>query len=205
MKKLIAESLGTCFIMLVMLLSPAQFMPFAVGAILMALTYTGAAVSGAHYNPAVSLAMLIQGKITRDEFPAYFVAQLLGAGLAALFAGFLIACTDHPTVVVHTNRMICAILAEFLGAFILVYMYINAMLSPKLAGNAHYGIIIGVTLMALMTTFGSISGGLFNPALAFGGAIMGTVSWADLWIYLVANLLGAAAATTVFTLVNEEG
>lgn len=204
MKKLAAESIGTAMIMLVMLLSPAQWTPFATGAMWMALTYTGMGISGAHYNPATSLALMIQGKITRDEFPAYFVAQLAGAGFAALIAGFLISCTDHPTVLLHTNQMFCAIMAEFLGAFLLIYMYQHATQTTSTISQPFYGMIIGFAFMALHISLSSISGGYFNPALAFGAAIMGNIAWSDIWLYLVGGLLGAAAANTTFTLLHNE-
>lgn len=197
MKKLLAESLGICFFLLVAWLAPKETAPFAGGLILAAWMYVAQPLSGAHFNPAVSLALLMQGKLTRDEFPGYFLAQLAGAAGAAVLAGFLIACTDHPVVGMHTNRLFCSAPAEFLGTFMFVFIWMRA------SGSGHWAWMMGATYTALTLALGSISGAFFNPAAAFGAAIMGLAAWSDLLMYLVCSLLGAAAAATVTRLLEE--
>jgi aquaporin Z len=75
---------------------------------------------------------------------------------------------------------------------------LNVATARGTEGNSFYGLAIGFTVAAGAFAVGSISGGAFNPAVAIGAMVMGLLSWGDIWIYLIANLLGAVAAATVF-------
>jgi len=97
-----------------------------------------------------------------------------------------------------------ALLAEFLFTFALVYVVLNVATAKGTAGNSFYGLAIGMTVMTGAFAVGSISGGAFNPAVAIGVTAMGLLAWSNLWIYLVANLLGGAAAAGVFRALNED-
>jgi aquaporin Z len=91
-----------------------------------------------------------------------------------------------------------AALAEFLFTFALVYVVLNVATAKGNAGNSHYGLAIGFTVMVGAYSVGAISGGAFNPAVAVGITMLGIAAPASLWLYLAANLLGGAAAALVF-------
>lgn len=204
MKKYLAEGLGTFFLTLTVILvsnnDTEGFAPLAVGVLYTAMIYAGARVSGAHYNPAISVAMLLRGSLDRRDLPYYILAQTLGAVLSALIGGFLLACGDNADVQAHQNEGLCAVVAEFLGAFMLMYVFLQVITTRENKDQSFYGIAIGCSMTAGMYVLGNISGGLFNPAVALGASIVDLYFWADFWIYLVGPLLGAAAATTVYQL-----
>jgi len=94
------------------------------------------------------------------------------------------------------------LLAEFLFTFALVYVVLNAATAEGTSGNSFYGLAIGMTVMTGAFAVGDISGGAFNPAVALGITVMGISSWNNIWMYLVADLVGGAVAAVIFQLVN---
>ena len=97
-----------------------------------------------------------------------------------------------------------ALLAEFLFTFALCYVVLNVATSKNTAGNSNYGLAIGFTVLAGAFAVGPISGGAFNPAVAVGVTVMGLSAPANIWIFLVGNFAGGAAAATVFKLINPD-
>ncbi len=173
--------------------------PLAIGSVLMVMIYAGGHVSGAHYNPAVTLAVFLRGRCPAKDVPGYMIAQVLGAVAAAAIVLFL---KKNPTVESGTLVVPNALAAEFLFTFALCYVVLNVATSKNTAGNSNYGLAIGFTVMAGAFAVGDISGGVFNPAVAVGLIMMGKVAVANIWVYLVANFAAAAAAATVFKLIN---
>ena len=202
MKKYVAEFIGSFFLVFVIVLvannGTGALAPLAMGAILTVMAYAARDLSGAHFNPALSLAALMRGQLSRFDFPYYVVAQLLGAMLAALLATFLLRSGGGPPPEPRSYDGLPALLAEFFGSFALVYVVLNVVGRRDHEYEHHYGLALGGTAMSMAYALGGISGGAFNPAVAVGMAVAHLVVWDDLWIYLIANLLGAAAATSVF-------
>jgi aquaporin Z len=163
------------------------------------MVYAGGHISGGHYNPAVSLGVLLRGKLNAGDFIPYIIAQLAGAGLAAVAVKFLRAGVAVTAV---TPKVGPALLAEFLFTFALVYVVLNAATAEGTSGNSFYGLAIGMTVMIGAFAVGDISGGAFNPAVAVGISIMGLSTWANIWIFLVANFAAGAVAAIVFNLIN---
>jgi aquaporin Z len=95
-----------------------------------------------------------------------------------------------------------ALLAEFLFTFALCYVVLNVATAKATAGNSYYGLAIGFTVLTGAYAVGPISGGAFNPAVAVGISVMELSPWTDLWVFLVANFAGGAAAAGVFKLNN---
>src|SRR3954471_14380600 len=95
MRKLITEFVGTFFLVLVIGMSvtggKGDFAPIAIGSVLMCMVFAGAHVSGAHYNPAVTLAVLLRGRISLKEGVAYIIVQVIAAIVAAGVVRFLMA------------------------------------------------------------------------------------------------------------------
>ncbi len=204
MNKYITEFIGTFFLVLTIGCTgigagAGVIAPLAIGAALMVMIYAGGHISGAHYNPAVTLAIFIRGRVKAIDVIPYIVAQLLAAVAAAATVKFLRAGIDVTTI---APRAGAALLAEFIFTFALAFVVLNAATAEGTSGNSFYGLAIGLTVMTGAFAVGDISGGAFNPAVAVGISILGISSWANLWIYLVANLAGAATAAIVFNLVN---
>jgi len=173
--------------------------PLAIGAALMVMVFAGGHISGAHYNPAVTLGVLIRGRLNIADVVPYIVAQLAAAAAAALAVKFLRAGIDVTPIAPKIGP---ALLAEFLFTFALVYVVLNAATAEGTSGNSFYGLAIGMTVMTGAFAVGSISGGAFNPAVALGISMLGLSSWGNIWIYLVANFSAAIVAAIIFNLIN---
>src|SRR5256714_239748 len=204
MNKYIAEFIGTFFLVLTIGCTgigagAGVIAPLAIGAALMVMVYAGGHISGAHYNPAVTLAILLRGKLNAADVLPYIVAQLAGAALAAVAVKFLRAGIDVTAI---APKMGPALLAEFLFTFALVYVVLNAATAEGTSGNSFYGLAIGFTVMTGAFAVGDISGGAFNPAVALGICILGISDWGNIWIYLVANFAAGALAAVVFQMIH---
>jgi aquaporin Z len=204
MNKYIAEFIGTFFLVLTIGCtgigaSAGVIAPLAIGAALMVMVFAGGHISGAHYNPAVTLGVLIRGKLKAADAVPYIVAQLLAAAVAAATVKFLRAGIDVTPIAPKIGP---ALLAEFLFTFALVYVVLNSATAEGTSGNSFYGLAIGMTVMTGAFAVGDISGGAFNPAVAVGISILGISSWSNLWIYLAANFGAAVVAAIVFNLIN---
>jgi len=204
MNKYIAEFIGTFFLVLTIGCTgvgagAGVIAPLAIGAALMVMVFAGGHISGAHYNPAVTLGVLIRGKVNGADVVPYMVAQLTGAMIAALAVKFLRAGVAVTPITPHVGP---ALLAEFLFTFALVYVVLNAATAEGTSGNSFYGLAIGMTVMTGAFAVGDISGGAFNPAVALGICLLGISSWANIWIYLLADFTAAVLAAIIFQLIN---
>jgi aquaporin Z len=126
------------------------------------------------------------------------VSQVIGAGLAALAVGFLFG-SGKPLVIRNVPQ---ALVAEFLFTFALAYVVLNVATAKGTQNNSFYGLAIGFTVLTGAFAVGGISGGAFNPAVAIGAAMMKLIEPAQIWIHLLANFIGGAAAAGVFRFAN---
>ena len=205
MNKYIAEFIGTFFLVLTIGCTgigagAGVIAPLAIGSALMVMVFAGGHISGAHYNPAVTLAVLIRGKVKAADVVPYMICQIIGAALAAiLVTKFLRAGVDVTPIAPKVGP---ALVAEFLFTFALVYVVLNAATADGTSGNSFYGLAIGMTVLTGAFAVGDISGGAFNPAVAVGISVMGISAWNNIWIYLVANFAAAVVAAIVFNMIN---
>ncbi|MBX3441741.1 MAG: aquaporin [Planctomyces sp.] len=203
--KYLVELIGTFFLVLTIgctVINPdgaGPMAPLAIGAALMVMVYAGGHVSGAHYNPAVTLAVFLRGKCPAKDVPLYMIAQVVGAVAAAFTVLFL---KVNPPLEPATPDAARALVAEFLFTFALAYVVLNVATAKGTSGNSFYGLAIGFTVLAGAYAVGPISGGAFNPAVAVGITAMGIAKVADIWIYLAADFAGAAAAAFAFRAIN---
>ncbi|MFQ5527355.1 MAG: MIP/aquaporin family protein [Thermoanaerobaculia bacterium] len=204
MHRYLTETIGTFFLVLTIGLTAVSgfaLAPLAIGSILMVMVYMGGHVSGAHYNPAVSFAVFMRGKLSGGDMGAYFLAQIVGALLAALAVYFMTGGTFAPAPGAGA-ALLSVLLAEFLFTFALALVVLQVATSPKTDGNSFYGLAIGFTVAAGAMAVGDISGAAFNPAVGIGPTIIDTAlgggSPTSLWIYIVAPLLGGAVAASVY-------
>ena len=203
--KYVVEFIGTFFLVAtigftVMKPNDAGAMaPLAIGSALMVMIFAGGHISGGHYNPAVTLAVFMRGRCTAADLIPYWVAQVLGAGIAALIVLFM---KGNPTVVASTLDIPRALIAEFLFTFALCYVVLNVATAKATSGNSFYGLAIGFTVLIGAYSVGAVSGGAFNPAVAVGITMMGLSSVANIWIFLLANFTGGAVAAVAFKALN---
>jgi aquaporin Z len=203
MNKNIQEFIGTFFLVLTIgctgiPTAPGVIPPLAIGAALMVMIYAGGHLSGAHYNPAVTLAALIRGRCEVGQAIGYWISQIVGGVAAALTVGFLVGYGKPMSIAAVPQ----AFVAEFLFTFALAFVVLNTATAKATAGNSFYGLAIGMTVMVGAFAVGPISGGAFNPAVAVGVVVMKLVNGADIWIHLVADLLGGAVAGLAFKFLN---
>lgn len=221
MNKLLTEFIGTFFLVITIALSVKQgvaYAPIVIGAMLMCMVYMGGHISGAHYNPAVTLAVWLRGKITPAAAVQYMVVQLLGAFLAAVVAWLLLTTrvVTHDGVTDTTIKTVTedwlrvapiphrtgyVLGAEVLFTFALCLVVLNVATVRATAGNSYYGLAIGFTVAVGAACVGAISGGAFNPAVGVGANLFAAIKGSDIthsWIYIVGPALGAVLAALVF-------
>lgn len=198
MRKYLTEFIGTLFLMLIILTAGD---PLAIGAILMVMVYAGGHISGAHYNPAVTLAVWIRGKITLPEAIGYMMVQIAGALAAVLLVNIMVGDADR-TMFDPSGQITEAIMAEVLGTFALAYVVLNVATAKGTTGNSFYGLAIGFTVLACAIGLGKFSGGAFNPAVAVGLNVAKIFNWADVWVYIVGCFGGGALAGLIFRMNN---
>jgi len=204
MIKYITEFIGTLFLVLTIglsVISQSPMAPLTIGLGLMVMVYMGGHISGAHYNPAVTVAFLLRGKLPSGDVVPYIVSQLLGAVVASVITYVITGQTFAPVPGASASP-VAVLLVEILFTFALALVILNVATHPKTRGNAYYGLAIGMTVATGAFAGGAISGGAFNPAVGIGptliNAILSGGSFASLWYYLVGPLLGAAMAAVVY-------
>lgn len=208
MKRYVTEVIGTFFLVFAIGMTAVlgtTAAPLAIGSTLMVMVYMGGHVSGAHYNPAITLAILLRGGMNKADVIPYMAAQILGAWLAAESVLLITGSTFAPVPGADVGAG-AALLAEILFTFALALVILNVATAESTAGNSYFGLAIGFTVMAGAYAVGPISGGAFNPAVGIGptlvDAMAGGGSLGSLWLYLVGPVLGAAASVPVFGLQN---
>lgn len=214
-KKLAAELIGTFGFLWIGYMSVAAFhqpgvtapgllvVPFAFGLGLLAAIYCFGHISGGHYNPAVTIAMILDKRIAVPEAVGYIVAQVIGA----ILAGVLVMVTISQGVVADGITKpgegiseISAVIIEAVGTlgFILVILAVT-----KKAANLA-GLVIPFALVALHFAMATITGASVNPARSIGSAVVGG-DLTHIWIYIVGPVIGAVIDWLVWTLVaNDE-
>lgn len=200
----LTEFIGTFFLVLtigctVIPGAAGVIAPLAIGGALMVMVYAGGHISGAHYNPAVTLAVCIRGRCEWKQLIPYWVAQLLACLAGSLIAVYLVGKSGTP---MELKNVPLVFVAEFLFTFALAFVVLNSATSKDTAGNSFYGLAIGMTVMVGAFAVGAISGGAFNPAVAVGLAVMKLVNFADIWIHIVAELVAAILAALTFKMLN---
>jgi aquaporin Z len=208
--KYAVEAIGTFFLVFTVgaaVGSGSPLAPLGIGAVLMVMIYAGGHLSGGHYNPAVTMAVLVRRRIGLRDAVGYWAVQF-GAGLlAAVVVRTVVDPTRMATAAAMTlsgRTLLAAFVVELLFTFALCYVVLNVATSKDHPNNSFYGLAIGFTVVAGAFAVGAISGGAFNPAVTLGAAVMGMFAWPTLWIYLVAQALAGIAAGVTFLALNPD-
>jgi len=214
-KQFVSEFIGTFFLVFTVGLNVLGSSPapaLSIGASLMCMIYALGGVSGAHFNPAVTVALTLAGKSPAGDIPHYMAAQLLG-GLAASLAYTGLVGKAVPLQPGAGHSWSDAAFAEILYTFVLCFVVLNvATLSGQHLTNGGkakqiYGLAIGFCIVVGGYAIGSVSGGSLNPAVSFaldtsnatkGGA------WMNCIPYTCFEIVGAAAAAGAFFVTRDE-
>ncbi|GMI90958.1 hypothetical protein HRI_002765100 [Hibiscus trionum] len=213
MQMAVAELVGTFFLIfigcasaLVNKIQPLTTVGIGLvwGLVLMAAIYAVGHISGAHFNPAVTLALAAGRKFSWKLVPMYLVSQLLGATLASLILRALFHAQHNIEVAVtqykDSTSDLEAIAWEFIITFILMFV-ICAIATDDRASKGVAGAAIGATVMFNAIVVGPITGASMNPARSVGPAVVSGL-YKNLWVYIVAPILGAMAATLVYSILR---
>ncbi len=207
MRKLITEFIATFFLVLTVGLTvtggKGDFAPLAIGSVLMVMIFAGGHISGAHYNPAVTLAVLIRGRISISGAAGYWIVQFIAAFAAAYTVMFLMG-DKVPSEAAAMADATHGLVAELIGTFALAYVVLNVATAKGNSGNSFYGLAIGFTVLNMAYALGGISGGAFNPAVATGISLLHLASWSDFWVFLVGCFGGGALAGVIFRINNPD-
>jgi aquaporin Z len=209
MRKYLVEFIGTFFLVFTVcaasLGTDKTLVPLAVGAVLMTMIFAGGHISGGHFNPAVSVAVYIRGRLEARDLGFYVLAQLVAGAAAAGVARFVVVGATPVAGNVASGRpLVAAIVAELLFTFALAYVVVNVATSKDHPNNSFYGLAIGFTVLAGAVAVGGVSGGAFNPAVGLGICLAGLAGWKMIWIYLFATVAGGALAGYVFRQLNPD-
>lgn len=219
MKKYIAEFIGTLVLVLfgtgVAVLTGGNLIAtsIAFGLAIVAMAYAIGGISGCHVNPAVSLAMAINKKLEWKEFAEYVIAQVLGALAGSGILYFILSNTSIGTKTLGANgygslsitniTLIGAIVVEIILTFVFVYTILGVT-KDKEKSNVS-GLVIGFTLTFVHLLGIAFTGTSVNPARSLAPAIiMGGEAFSQVWVFIVAPLVGAVIAAFVFKLLNKE-
>src|SRR5438046_8740286 len=151
MNKYVVEFIGTFFLVLTVGCTgigagASVIAPLAIGAALMVMVFAGGHISGGHYNPAVTLGVLIRGKVKPADVVPYLIAQFVGAAVAALLTVKVLRAGIPVTAILPKTGP--ALLAEFLFTFALVYVVLNAATAEGTSGNSFYGVVAEMNIKA---------------------------------------------------------
>ena len=211
MARYLTELIGTFFLVFTIGMTAVTGLaaaPIVIGCTLMVMVYMGGHVSGAHYNPAVSVAVFLRGALDGSEVVPYIVAQILGALLAGGAVLVITGSTFAPAPGTDYGTL-SVLLAEAVLTFALALVILNVATAKATEGNSYYGLAIGFTVLVGAYAVGPVSGGAFNPAVGIGPVLVdvlaGDGSIGNLWFYVVGPLAGAVLAVPVFRMQNPEG
>ena len=202
MNKLVAEFIGTFFLVQAVgyvAVTDAPHAALVIGLTLMVMVYAGGHISGAHYNPAITLAIWLRGKLSKADVFPYLAAQITGAVVSA----FLVTHFRGTGSETPLTQPLRAAGAEFLGTFALAWVVLNVATAKGTAGNSFYGAAIVMVVASGIFLFGGISGAVFNPAVAVAGAVLNRLPLPTIALYTVVSIAAALAATQLFLQIEK--
>ena len=200
-QKLTTEFIGTFFLSLTICTaavygSAGEYAPFGIAATLMVMIYAGGHISGAHYNPAVTVSIYLRGACEKDEVLPYIASQVIAAVSAAIVVESLLFPDAVSPEIADLGTD--AIVAELLFTFALAYVILNVATTESTSGNGYFGAAIALVVLAGAITVGSISLASFNPAVTSALIVSGKLALADSWMHFVPQFVGAVLATYVY-------
>lgn len=207
MSKLCAEFIGTYLLVFTVgcnvLTGGAVWVATSIACVLMVSIYALGGVSGANFNPAVSVTLGLSNKLGWKDVLMYSVVQIF----AGILAGLSYSAMFWKSFYLQPGDGFSwweAALAEILYTFMLCFVVLNVATAGKNAGNQFFGLAIGFVIVAGGYAAGNISGGAFNPAVALGIDISSKGFGYYGWMYALFELLGSALAAGYFRVVRPD-
>jgi aquaporin Z len=225
MKKYLAEMIGT-MVLVLMGCGAAVFsgnaaaavgaggvgtlgVAFAFGLAVIAMAYTIGNISGCHINPAITLGVFLSGRMSGKDAAGYMAFQVIGAIIGSTIIWALLSTGTHngPTTTgangFEVGQHWQALLAETVFTFVFVFVVLGA--TAKFAFGKFAGLAIGLTLVLVHIVCIPITGTSVNPARSIGPALFeGGLAFTQLWVFIVAPLVGAAIAACVWKVLEKE-
>lgn len=176
----------------------------AFGLVIVAMAYSIGNVSGCHINPAVSIAMLVSGKLSIKDFIGYIIAQFAGATAgAAVLMAFVGKETGLGANALYKEDILLSLLIEVILTFVFVIAILGV--TSKTSNGAVSGIVIGLTLTLVHILGISFTGTSVNPARSFGPALfVGGDALANIWVFILAPLVGGVLAALVYKFLDNQ-
>ena len=218
MKKYILECIGTIVLVLfgcgtAVITGDVVATSLAFGLAIVAMAHAIGPVSGCHINPAVSLAMLITGKLSKKDFVCYVLSQIIGGIIGAGILYAILKSSNLGVANLGTNgyaansgvglTLLSAILVEVILTFVFIYTILGVT-NDKSKGNVA-GLVIGLTLAFVHLIGIKLTGTSVNPARSLGPALFaGGEALKQVWVFIVAPLLGSVLASVAYMTLNVE-
>lgn len=174
---------------------------FAFGLALLAGIWALGHVSGAHYNPAVTLAMLVDKRIGLGDAVGYWVAQFAGGCVGSLI---ILGVSGSQEVVASTATTYTDYTAALVTEIVLTTVFVLVIMAVVKRGANHAPAAIALTLVGAHLAGIPFSGASLNPARSFGPAVVGDAIGSGLWLYIYAPLIGAIVAFALYKLFPVE-
>jgi aquaporin Z len=174
----------------------------AFGIVVMTMIYAFGETSGAHINPAVTIGFAFSGRFEKKEVLPYIVSQLLGAIAASFTLKLLFPALALYGNTIPSDGWLQSFILEFILTFILMLVILKVSSGSKETGTMA-AIAIGGTVLIEALVFGPITGASMNPARSIAPALA-SANFQDLWLYIVAPILGAIAAVLICPLTKNE-
>lgn len=171
------------------------------GFIVMAMIYALGNISGAHLNPAVTIAFTLAKKFQINQLFPYIISQLAGAILASIVLKYLFPTNETLGATLPAGTQLQSFILEFILTFFLMFVIINVATGSKEQGIVA-GLAIGSTVLLEAMFAGPICGASMNPARSIAPALISGHT-EHLWIYIVATITGAALAIPVWAFLNN--
>lgn len=176
----------------------------AFGLVIVAMAYSIGNISGCHINPAVSIAMLVSGKLTVKDFIGYVVAQFAGATAGAALLMLLVGKDSGLGAnALYNNDILLSLLIEIILTFVFVIAILGV--TSKAENSAVAGIVIGLSLTLVHILGISFTGTSVNPARSFGPALLvGGDALVNVWVFIAAPLIGGVLAALCYKFLTSE-
>jgi len=200
-RKLATEFMGTFLLSFTICASglygsAGEYAPFVISSNLMIMIYAGRHISGAHYNPVITVSIYLRGIFDKNEILPYITIQIIAAVSAALVVERFSLSDATSSEIFNLGTE--AIIAEFLFTFVFAYVVLYVATTESTLDNNYYGAVIALVILVGAITVGSISLASFNPAVTSSLIVSGKVTLGDSWMHFIPQFFGAILATYLY-------
>lgn len=208
----VSEFLGTFFLVFFgcgsVILSQTQegyngmSVPIVFGAVVAVMIYAVGHISGAHFNPAVTLSFWALKRFPTRRLPSYLGAQFLGATIASLFHAIIFEGDHNYGATALNTTLWSGALTEMLLSFVLMFVIVSVATDHRAVGDMA-GLAIGTAVALCAFVGGPLTGASMNPARSFGPMLVSN-NWESAWVYLLVPILGALFGAFCYQLIRCE-